>query len=55
LQQGDLITEFDNHSVRTPDELARRIHAAKPRSKIKMKVYRGTAEQAVELTIGHGW
>jgi len=55
LQQGDLITEFDNHSVRTPDELARRIHAAKPRSKIKMKVYRGTAEQTVELTIGHGW
>ncbi|HXF39173.1 MAG TPA: PDZ domain-containing protein, partial [Blastocatellia bacterium] len=55
LQQGDLITEFDNHSVRTPDELARRIHAAKPRTKIKMKVYRGTAEQTVELTIGHGW
>ena len=55
LQQGDLITEFDNHSVRTPDELARRIHAAKPRNKIKMKVYRGTSEQAVELTIGHGW
>jgi len=55
LQQGDLITEFDKHIVRTPDELARRIHAAKPRSKIKMTVYRGTAEQTVELTIGHGW
>lgn len=55
LQQGDVITEFDKHTVRTPAELSRRIHNAKPRSKVKVKFYRGNIEQTVELTMGHGW
>ncbi|HSB11143.1 MAG TPA: PDZ domain-containing protein [Blastocatellia bacterium] len=55
LQLGDVITEFDKHTVRTPNELARRIHAAKPRSKVKVKYYRGGSEQTMELTLGHGW
>ena len=55
LQLGDIITEFDKHVVRTPNELARRIRAAKPRTKIKVKYFRGGAEQSVDLTIGHGW
>jgi len=55
LQLGDVITEFDNQVVRTPFELARRIHAAKPRSKVKVKFYRSNVEQTVELVLGHGW
>jgi type II secretory pathway component PulC len=55
LQLGDVITEFDKQMIRTPNELARRIHAVKPRSRVKVKFYRGTSEQSVELIMGHGW
>lgn len=55
LQLGDVITEFDKQTIRTPDELARRIRAVKPRSKVKVKFYRGNTEQTVELIMGHGW
>jgi membrane-associated protease RseP (regulator of RpoE activity) len=55
LQPGDVITEFDKQTIRTADELARRIHAVKPRSKVKLKYYRGNTEQTVELIMGHGW
>jgi len=55
LQLGDVITEFDKQTIRTPNELARRIHAVKPRSKVKVKFYRGAIEQTVELILGHGW
>jgi len=55
LHLGDVITELDNKTIRTPDELARRIHAINPRSKVKVKFYRGNAEQTVELIMGHGW
>lgn len=55
LQLGDVITEFDKQTIRTADELARRIRAVKPRSKVKVKFYRGTNEQTVELIVGHGW
>jgi PDZ domain-containing secreted protein len=55
LQLGDLIVEFDKQATLTPDEFSRRIHAAKPRTKVKVKFYRGNAEQTVELILGHGW
>ena len=55
FQLGDLITEFDGQSILTADEFARRIHNAKPRSKVKVKFYRGSVAQVVELTLGHGW
>jgi membrane-associated protease RseP (regulator of RpoE activity) len=55
LQLGDVITELDNKTLRTPDELARRIHAINPRSKVKVKFYRGSTEQTVDLIMGHGW
>jgi S1-C subfamily serine protease len=55
LQLGDVITEFDKQTIRTPNELARRIHAAKPRGMVKVKFYRGTSEQTVDLILGHGW
>jgi membrane-associated protease RseP (regulator of RpoE activity) len=55
LQLGDLITEFDKQAILTPDEFGRRIRAAKPRSKVKVKFYRGNIEQTLELILGHGW
>ncbi|HEV8485875.1 MAG TPA: PDZ domain-containing protein [Blastocatellia bacterium] len=55
LQLGDLIVEFDKQATLTPDEFSRRIHAAKPRTKVKVKFYRGNTEQTVELILGHGW
>jgi hypothetical protein len=53
LQEGDVIVEFDKHPIRTPYELSRRIAAAKPRSKVLVKFYRGTTEQMAELIMGH--
>ena len=55
LQLGDVITEFDSQVVRTPNELARRIHLATPRSKVKVKFYRSNVEQTIDLVLGHGW
>lgn len=55
LQLGDLITEFEKQPTLTPDEFGRWIRAAKPRTKVKLKFYRGGIEQIVELIIGHGW
>lgn len=55
MQLGDVITEFDKQTIRTPEELARRIRAVKPRSKVKVKFVRANTEQTVELTMGHGW
>jgi S1-C subfamily serine protease len=53
LEQGDVITEFDKHPVRTPEELSRRIRAATPRSKVLIRFYRGANEQTAEVLIGH--
>jgi membrane-associated protease RseP (regulator of RpoE activity) len=53
LQPGDVIVEFDKHPIRTPYELSRRIVAARPRSKVQVKFYRGNTEQTVELIMGH--
>ncbi|MGH9761847.1 MAG: PDZ domain-containing protein [Blastocatellia bacterium] len=53
LQTGDVIVEFDGRPVRTPGELARRIRAAAPRSKVKIKFYRGDTAQTAEVIMGH--
>lgn len=55
LQQGDVITHFNGNAVRTPSEFNRRIRAAKPRSKVTLKFYRGGTEQTAELIMGHRW
>jgi S1-C subfamily serine protease len=55
LQLGDLIVQFDGKPTLTPDEFARQIQNVKPRSKVKIKFYRGGTEQTLELTLGHGW
>jgi hypothetical protein len=39
----------------TPDELARLIRASKPRTKVKLKFYRGNVSRTVEMIVGHGW
>ncbi|MGH9851295.1 MAG: PDZ domain-containing protein [Blastocatellia bacterium] len=55
LREGDLITEFDGHAIRTTHELNRRIRAAKPQSKVLVKFYRSNTQQTVELILGHRW
>jgi S1-C subfamily serine protease len=55
LRTGDVITEFDGHPVKTPNEFNRHIRATKPGSKITMTIYRGKAEQKIELILGHRW
>jgi membrane-associated protease RseP (regulator of RpoE activity) len=53
LQAGDVITEFDGYTIRTPDEFTRRTRATKPRGKVVVKFFRGKTEQTVELIVGH--
>jgi S1-C subfamily serine protease len=55
LRPGDVITEFDGHPVKTPNEFNRRIRATKPGSKIALTLFRGKAEQKIELILGHRW
>jgi S1-C subfamily serine protease len=55
LRTGDVITEFDGHPVKTPNEFNRHIRATKPGSKIALTIYRGKAEQKIELILGHRW
>ena len=55
LRNGDVITEFDGHPVKTPNEFNRHIRATKPGSKIALTLYRGSAEQKIELILGRRW
>ena len=55
LRHGDVITEFNGHPVKTPNEFNRHIRATKPGSKIALTLYRGSAEQKIELILGHRW
>jgi len=55
LRSGDVITEFNGHPVKTPNEFNRHIRGAKPGSKIALLLYRGKAEQKIELILGHRW
>src|SRR5262245_13680169 len=55
LRPGDVITEFDGHPVKTPNEFNRRIRATRPGSKVVVTFYRGATEQKIELIIGHRW
>jgi membrane-associated protease RseP (regulator of RpoE activity) len=55
LRPGDVITEFNGHPVKTPNEFNRHIRAVKPGSKIALTLYRGNTEQKIELILGHRW
>jgi S1-C subfamily serine protease len=55
LREGDLITEFNGHPVKTPNEFNRRIRSIKPGSKVKLTFYRGAVEQKIEVILGHRW
>lgn len=55
LRPGDLITEFNRHPVKTPNEFNRHIRAVKPGSKITLTIYRGNTEQKIELIMGQRW
>src|SRR5262245_37044805 len=53
LRPGDVITEFNGHSVKTPNEFNRHIRAVKPGSKVAVTFYRGVTEQKIEMIMGH--
>ena len=55
LRSGDVITEFNGHPVKTPNEFNRHIRATKPGSKIAVTFYRGSTAQKIELILGHRW
>jgi S1-C subfamily serine protease len=55
LRSGDIITEFNGHPVKTPNEFNRLIRATRPGSKIVVTVYRSNTEQKIELILGHRW
>jgi membrane-associated protease RseP (regulator of RpoE activity) len=55
LRSGDIITEFNGHPVKTPNEFNRHIRAAKPGGKVVITFYRGNTEQKIELILGHRW
>ncbi|MGH9755141.1 MAG: PDZ domain-containing protein [Blastocatellia bacterium] len=53
LRPGDIITEFNGHPVKTPNEFNRHIRAVKPGSKVVVTFYRGVTEQKIEVIMGH--
>ncbi len=55
LRPGDVITEFNGHPVKTPNEFNRHIRAVKPGSKVTITFNRGVTEQKIEVIMGHRW
>jgi S1-C subfamily serine protease len=53
LRPGDIISEFNGHPVKTPNEFNRHIRAVKPGSKVAVTFYRGVTEQKIEVVMGH--
>jgi hypothetical protein len=53
LRPSDIITEFNGHPVKTPNEFNRHIRAVKPGSKVAVTFYRGVAEQKIEVIMGN--
>lgn len=55
FRSGDVITEFDGHPVKTPNEFNRHIRAVRPGAKAAVTFYRGAVEQKVEVIMGRRW
>jgi PDZ domain-containing secreted protein len=55
LRPGDVITEFNGHPVKTPNEFNRRIRAVKPGSKAPVTFHRGNTQQKIEVVLGRRW
>jgi hypothetical protein len=53
LRPSDIITEFNGHPVKTPNEFNRHIRAVKPGSKVAVTFYRGVTEQKIEVIMGN--
>jgi S1-C subfamily serine protease len=53
LRPGDIITEFNGHPVKTPNEFNRHIRAVKPGGKVAVTFHRGATEQKIEVIMGH--
>ncbi|MGH9846127.1 MAG: PDZ domain-containing protein [Blastocatellia bacterium] len=55
LRPGDVITEFNGHPVKTPNEFNRRIRSVKPGGKAPVTFYRGNTQQKIEVVMGRRW
>lgn len=55
LRPGDIITEFNGHPVKTPNEFNRNIRAIKPGAKVVITFNRSNIVQKIELILGHRW
>ncbi len=53
LRPGDIITEFNGHPVKTPNEFNRHIRAVKPGGKVAVTFHRGVTEKKIEVIMGH--
>jgi len=52
LQPGDVITQIDGKSFKTPDELRNYIARARPQSKLNLQIYRDGKTQPVSVNVG---
>ena len=52
LQQGDVITSFDDKAATSADQLATAVQAAKPGTKVTLGLYRGQTQMMVSVTLG---
>ena len=52
LQQGDVITSYQNKAVTSADQLATAIQADKPGQKVTIGLYRGPEQKTVTATLG---
>ena len=51
IKEGDIVTEFDDVPIRTPDEFLMRVRRALPYSTVKLVILRGEGEQKEKLEI----
>lgn len=52
IKEGDIITEFDKVPIRTPEELASRVHRATPRSVVEVGIVRAGEALKINVTMG---
>ena len=54
IQKGDIITEFDGEKVTSASDLTLDVRKKNPGDTVTLKLYRGTQEMTVQVTLGEG-
>lgn len=52
VKDGDIITQFDDIPIRTPEEFLMRVRRAVPYSTVKLTLYRGTEKLEIPVKMG---